>query len=234
MPILFVMHGKLRNAAVYRDNWIDIADKYGVLVVAPEFTEESFPGARGYNLGGMFDENGNPVEEAYWAYSLIEPIFDQVVQMTESQQSRYELFGHSAGAQFTHRFFLFKDGLRTNHVVSANAGWYTMPDFEMQFPYGLRNTAVDEELLKNRLQSRLLIQLGEEDKDPKHKYLRTTPEAMQQGAQRFERGHSFINRAQKSAQHYGVACKWSLRTVPDVGHENAKMAMDIAEYLFGE
>ncbi len=233
MPILFVMHGVLRNADDYRDNWIEIADKYQLLVVTPEFSREHFPGSRFYNLGGMFDQEGNPVDERFWSYSLIEPIFDQVLEMTGSEQSQYDIFGHSAGAQFTHRFFLFKDGLRANHVISANAGWYTMPDFDIEFPYGLKNTAVDEKSLKNKLESRLLIQLGEEDHDPKHKYLRTTPEAMKQGAHRFERGHTFYEAAHKFANTRGVDFNWSIRTVPEVGHENAKMAIDIAEHLYG-
>lgn len=232
MPILFVMHGTLRNADDYRDNWIEIADQYGVLVVTPEFNDEDFPGSRGYNLGGMFNEDGNQVDEQYWAYSLIEPIFDQVVEMTDSEQAGYDIFGHSAGAQFTHRLFLFKQGLRANHVISANAGWYTMPDFEIEFPYGLKNTAVDEEALTNRLESSMLIQLGEEDNDPNHRYLRTSDEAMEQGAHRFERGHNFYKEAQEIATDNGLNFQWSIRTVPGVGHENAKMAIDIADYLF--
>jgi hypothetical protein len=232
MPILFVMHGTLRNADDYRDNWIEIADEYGVLVVTPEFDSEDFPGSRGYNLGGMFDEDGNQVGEQYWAYSLIEPIFDQVLEMTDSKEAGYDIFGHSAGAQFTHRLFLFKEGLRANHVISANAGWYTMPDFEIEFPYGLKNTAVDEKALTNRLESRMLIQLGEEDNDPNHRFLRTADEAMRQGAHRFERGHNFYEKAQKIADNNGSNFQWSIRTVPEVGHENAKMAIDIADYLF--
>jgi len=234
MQILFVMHGVLRNAGDYRDNWVEIAEKYRLLVVTPEFSKEHFPGSRSYNLGGMFDDEGNPVDERFWAYSLIEPIFDQVLEMTGSEQTQYDIFGHSAGAQFTHRFFLFKDGIRAKHVISANAGWYTMPDFDIEFPYGLKNTVVDEKSLENRLVSRLLIQLGEEDNDPKHRYLRTTPEAMDQGAHRFKRGHAFYEAAHKFANNRGLDFNWSIRTVPEVGHENAKMAIDIAEYLYSE
>jgi len=234
MPILFVMHGVRRNADDYRDNWIDIADKYQLLVVTPEFSKEHFQGSRSYNLGGMFDEDGNPVDERLWSYSLIEPIFDEVLEMTGSEQTQYDIFGHSAGAQFTHRFFLFKGGLRANYVISANAGWYTMPDFDIEFPYGLKKTSIDEETLNNRLESWLLIQLGEEDNDPKHKYLRTTAEAMEQGSHRFERGHTFYEAAHKFANIRGVDFNWSIRTVPEVGHENARMAIDIAEHLYGE
>lgn len=233
MPILFVMHGILRNADTYRDNWIEIADEYGVIIVAPEFNGDDFPGALGYNLGGMFDQDINPVDEAFWAYSLIEPIFDEVIERLNSLQERYDIFGHSAGAQFTHRLFLFKEGLRANHVISANAGWYTMPDFEIEFPYGLKNTAADEESLRNRLESSMLIQLGEEDNDPNHRFLRTSDQAMKQGAHRFERGHTFYEVAESMANNVGADFKWAIRTVPEVGHDNAKMATDIAEYLFG-
>lgn len=234
MPVLFVMHGTHRNADEYRDNWIDLSEEYDLLIVAPEFSEEHYPGSSGYNLGGMFDSSGDAVDERYWAYSIIEPIFDRVVKMAQSQQSSYSIFGHSAGAQFTHRFFLFKDNLRTNHVVSANAGWYAMPDFEIEFPYGLKNTAADANSLGSRLKNRLLIQLGQQDNDPNHEYLRTTAEANAQGAHRLERGQNFYNKARAMAQSLGVTSGWSIRIVPDVGHDNAKMAEDIAGYLFSK
>ena len=234
MPILFVMHGTLRNADTYRDNWIDIADEYGVLIVTPEFNSDDFPGARGYNLGGMFDGDGNPVDEASWAYSLIEPIFDEVLERTNSAQERYDIFGHSAGAQFTHRFFLFKEDLRTNHVIAANAGWYTLPDFETEFPYGMENTAMDTETLVQRLESRLMLQLGEEDNDPNHSQLRTSDNAMVQGDHRFARGHHFLETAQQIADDHNTELGWFIRTVPGVGHNNAQMALDVADYLFGD
>ena len=38
------------------------------------------------------------------------------------------MFGHSAGGQFVHRFVQFKPNSRVNYAISANAGWYTVPD----------------------------------------------------------------------------------------------------------
>ena len=232
MPILFVMHGTLRNADTYRDNWIDIAEEHRVLIVTPEFNSDDFPGARGYNLGGMFDGDGNQTDERYWAYSLIEPIFDEVVDRVYGNQQSYDIFGHSAGAQFTHRLFLFKEGLRANHVISANAGWYTTPDFELDFPYGMKETAIDTERLRERYESTLLIQLGEEDIDPEDRHLRTSENAMWQGMHRFERGHNFYKISGSKAAELGADFKWIIRTVPGVGHNNALMAIDAAEFLY--
>ena len=85
LPVLFVMHGVNRNADDYRDNWVELAEKYQVIVIVPEFSKEHFPGAENYNLGGMFDEGGEAVAEEKWSYSLIEPIFDQVKKITKTK-----------------------------------------------------------------------------------------------------------------------------------------------------
>ncbi|MGL4439915.1 MAG: hypothetical protein ACRCUE_11625, partial [Bosea sp. (in: a-proteobacteria)] len=45
--IVFVMHGVLRNADVYRDNWIRHAQQHRFLLVVPEMTRREFPGDAG-------------------------------------------------------------------------------------------------------------------------------------------------------------------------------------------
>src|SRR5699024_1051299 len=142
-------------------------------------------------------------------YSLIEPVFDKVISLTGSDQKRYDMFGHSAGSQFAHRFFLFKKDIRIDKVISSNAGWYTMTDFDIGFPYGLKNTAVNEEILKQRFEQHLVIQLGENDNDPNARYLRTADEAMEQGAHRFERGHFFFDRAKEISKEMGIDLGWT-------------------------
>ncbi|HSH45457.1 MAG TPA: hypothetical protein VK966_06360, partial [Longimicrobiales bacterium] len=39
-PFVFVIHGMGRNADGYRDAWIEDADRYGFVVVVPEFSDE--------------------------------------------------------------------------------------------------------------------------------------------------------------------------------------------------
>jgi poly-gamma-glutamate synthesis protein (capsule biosynthesis protein) len=47
--ILIVMHGVGRNGADYRDDWHGLVDGRNVLVLAPEFSDEEYPGAEAYN-----------------------------------------------------------------------------------------------------------------------------------------------------------------------------------------
>ena len=234
VPIVFVLHGFGRNGKGYRDDWVRHARENNFLLVVPTFSEKDFPGGDGYNLGSLFTESGDPVPEPEWAYSALEPLFDHVKRITGSEQDGYFLYGHSAGSQVAHRFLLFKPENRARTVVAANAGWYTMPSFETGFPYGLKDAPTTPDALTKALGQRLIVHLGEEDDDPNAGALRTTPEAMAQGAHRVERGHTFYRAAQKAADSLGVPFNWTLRTVPDVGHDNEKMAADAASLLFGE
>ena len=233
MPILFVMHGVLRNADVYRDNWIKLAEQYKILVIVPEFSKEYYPSSRMYNFGNVQRKDKTINKESLWSFSVIDPIFDSVVRQTGSTQKKYDLFGHSAGSQFVHRFFLFKEHTKANRIVTANAGSYTVLDPDTPFPYGIKDMGFTEDRLKNLLQRQLVVQLGEADTDPNHKQLPRSEEAMKQGAFRLERGKYFYNTAKALAEKLKVPFKWEIRTVPGVAHDNGKMAVDAAKYLYG-
>lgn len=232
--ILIVMHGTNRDADRYRDEWTKHAEKNNILLIVPQFTKEDFPKAIGYNLGNVFVASSNytqtnPANE--WAYSVIEPLFDFVKSKYQSSQSTYNIYGHSAGSQFVHRFIFFVPEARVAKIITANAGWYTAPDFSINFPYGLNNTPVSEENLKQALQKPVTILLGEADKDPNHKSLRRAKEAMLQGPHRFARGHHFYASAQQTAKALNIQTQWELITVPKVGHKNGLMADAAIEIL---
>jgi len=72
-----------------------------------------------------------------WLFADVERLFDLVVSTTKSKQKTYDLFGHSAGGQFAHRFALFNPQSRANKILAANSGWYTVVDHEALFPFGL-------------------------------------------------------------------------------------------------
>ncbi len=232
LPILFVYHGMNRNANDYRDNWIDLANQYKVMIVAPEFSNENYPNSAGYNLGNMFDLEDNPVPEELWSFSVIDPIFDFVVKQINGKQTSYDMFGHSAGAQFAHRFIMFKTGTKANRVVTANAGWYTMPDFSVDYPYGLRETSLTLTDLIPMLQRKVVVLLGDADTE-RTGSLRQTPEADAQGRNRFERGLTYFEKAKQLSIDNGIDLGWLQQTVPGVAHDNAKMAPAAAKFLYG-
>ncbi|MGK2927717.1 MAG: hypothetical protein ACSLE2_19045 [Lysobacterales bacterium] len=230
-PIVFVMHGVQRNADEYRDQWYDLAEEHGFLVVVPEFSDDDFPGAEGYNYGNVYDETGAIRPRSTWAFEAIEPIFDDVRRRYGMTAEGYSIYGHSAGSQFVHRFLMHVPEARVARVVAANAGWYTMPDFSIDFPYGLRGSAVGREELGRALQLPVTVLLGDADTDPQHPSLRRTPEALAQGAHRFARGQAFFATARVAAADLQVPFGWRLATVPGADHDNIKMAPAAVPYL---
>eukprot|EP00658_Telonema_sp_P-2_P060983 TRINITY_DN49755_c0_g1_i1.p1 TRINITY_DN49755_c0_g1~~TRINITY_DN49755_c0_g1_i1.p1 ORF type:complete len:334 (-),score=78.95 TRINITY_DN49755_c0_g1_i1:252-1253(-) len=265
---LMVLHGVKRDAQVYFDALMATGEveRLGVFVMVPEFSEQLFPKLVGYNFGNVFaknPENYKPPKKStrtmpeltptdQWAFTALERCFEQGRDRANSRAERYNLFGHSAGAQFAHRFLLFMGAaavhglvapLRVSRCISANAGWYTMPEIPpvYRLPYGMLGfppelvgggagsdeVQVISQAVSCWLAQPLLLLLGEQDIDPKKpspKVWRDTDQANAQGLHRFERGHSFFGAAQRAAENLGTECNWEMATVPTVGHHGGAMS----------
>ncbi len=230
-PVWFVMHGMKRNADAYRDNWVEVARDAGVYIVAPRFTDEAFPLSRGYNLGNMFDDFGEPIPRPQWSLLVVDAVFNRLRERESLNATDYAVFGHSAGAQFVHRLVMFVPEAKIGVAVSANAGWYTLPDASVDFPYGLGGTALEPGDLPAVFDRPLVLLLGDQDTDPEHRYLRKTAEALVQGPHRFARGRYFLDTAQHRAQALGVPLRWSVTVAPGVGHSNRDIAPFAAELM---
>jgi poly(3-hydroxybutyrate) depolymerase len=233
-PIVFVMHGVGRNADEYRDQWHELAIEHEFLLVVPEFSKRQFPGSEAYNLGNVFDAAGKVRPAAEWSFSAIEPIFDEVRRRFRMTAKGYAMYGHSAGAQFVHRFLFHVPNARVTRVVAANAGWYTMPVYNVDFPYGLRNSVVSSADLAAALRKPVTVLLGEQDIDPQHPSLNREPGALLQGLHRFARGQVFFDAAAAAATRLGVPFGWQLATVPGADHDNRLMAPAASPYLLDE
>ena len=231
-PILFIFPGTDRNADDYLETWITLADQKGVMVFAFEFSVNYYPMSTNYQTGFILDENGNLNNEDVWTFSVIEPVFDFIKTNLVNNTNSYNMFGHSAGGQFVHRFVQFKPNSRLNYAVSANAGWYTVPDTSVDFPYGLKNTGISNEDLQNSYLKNLEIHLGQNDNNPNDPALRKTPEANIQGLHRLSRGRYFVNQSDSISQSLNFPSSWVKKELENVGHEQQKMAVFAAQEMY--
>lgn len=240
MPILMSFHGVSRNAEDYRNCWIDTADAKGFMVFAPEFTVDYFPTSDQYSLGNIFVDGDRPSPETLnpkseWAFTIIEQLFEFVKNNFAGEQTEYSGWGHSAGAQFLHRFVLFMPESKLSVAVCSNAGWYTVPEKGVKFPYGLDLSLIDENVtLQKAFAKKLYVHLAENDTDPNASSLRhNTTVDTQQGSNRRARGRYFYTTAQSVAKSKNLPFNW-IKTpeVPNVAHEYVPMAKDAAQYLF--
>jgi hypothetical protein len=116
-------------------------------------------------------------------------------------------------------------------AVVGSPGWYTMPRFDVAFPYGLRGSPVTPASLKVSLGRNVVLLLGEADTDPNHEELRKTPEAMAQGPNRFARGQTFFRELNKRATELNTPFGWHIMKVPGAAHQPSKMSPSAATVL---
>jgi hypothetical protein len=239
MPILMSFHGAGRNGGSYRDYWIQMANEYGFMVIAPEFTTANYPGlGDNYNMSNIFDDGDNPSPETFndeseWTFSTLDPLFDYVKVAASNIRETYNAWGHSGGAQFLHRFVTYLPNSKLDIAVCSNAGWYTVAENGVSFPYGIDNGQLPTTDLITAFSKKLIVHLGKNDtnSDPNSGIRRNDVVDAQQGIHRFERGQYFFNTSQATAQNMEVSFNWEKHEVAGIGHQAQLMANDALQYL---
>jgi poly(3-hydroxybutyrate) depolymerase len=226
--IVMVMHGVGRNASTYRNDWIAQAERYGFLLICPEFSQSKFPHAAWYNQGGVH----RTADPTLWSFAVPDRVFADVRKRFGATASRYSLYGHSAGSQFVHRMLLIAPSTLVDQAIAANAGYYTLPLFDVPYPYGLQGLSVPDEQVANFLRWPLILLLGEADTNPNHPALLRNAEADKQGIHRFARGMNFLEVGKREAARRGLTLAWRVATVPGAGHSNRRMAPGAAAQFF--
>ncbi|MCG8559243.1 MAG: hypothetical protein MI824_05535 [Hyphomicrobiales bacterium] len=233
-PIVMLLHGQDRAASYFRDCWREHAERIGFLAVAPEFDSASFPGSEAYNRGNVIAAKGgadavNP--RRLWTYGIVDRVFERVRSMTGSQRTAFSLFGHSAGAQFAHRYLALTDGACVDLAIAANAGWYMVPRRDLPFPAGLGGLEVDDGAVARFFGRPLVLLLGDADTDTHADGLMQSPEAVAQGPNRFARGQYYFALCRQEAASMGTEFGWRVVVAPDVGHKDNEVAGPAAELI---
>ena len=239
MPILMSFHGGLRNANSYRDYWISMANDSNFMVFAPEFNSLDFSSGDMYNLANVFEDGDNPSKETLnekeeWTFSILDPLFEYIKKEVSGTQETYNGWGHSAGSQFLHRFILFMPDNKINIAVCSNAGWYTVPESGINFPYGLDNSGISSATISLAFSKKLYIHLAELDTNSNAPSLRRNEIVdNQQGIERRARGRYFYNVSNKITNNKQIEFNW-IKTdeVLNVGHNASEMAQDALRYLY--
>lgn len=227
-PVVMVMTGVDRNASTYRNDWITVADQYHLRVIVPHFSEQEFPGAAGYNLGNLVDSKTHRrLPKSQWAFSMVDNLFTTLQKQGVTGQKQYYLFGNSAGCQFVHRMLTLLPEPNVKAAVCAAAGWWTLPDTDQRWPYGLREApvAVNQQQLNDYFAKPVLIAVGAEDDDPENHLLRKSKQAMAQGTNRLERAESYFTTSQQRAEQNNTPFNWHFMDLSDIGHSGSKMSV---------
>ncbi len=208
--VLYSIHGISRNAEEHVERFIGQAESHGATIVAPLFIKDQFP--RYQRLG-----TSAQLERADMAF---DHLLHDVQEWLDVPPAPMRIFGFSGGGQFVHRYAMFYPKRIARMVITA-PGWYTFPDPDRKYPYGLKSTKDWPKLsfpLENFLKIPTMVMIGEED-DLRDKDLNKAREIDSfQGLNRIERAERWISANRNLARAYSISADFSLETVPNANH----------------
>lgn len=228
--LLVTLPGRNRNAGAYLRYSRILADRHGLLLVAPQFDRERFPTWR-YQTGGIAryaripDAEPLPMEPpARWTVNMLAALVEHIRREEGAPDLPYYFLGHSAGGQLLSRVAAFAPN-EAGRIVIANPSTYVWPTREARFPFGfggLPDALSNDEAIRRYLAQPVTIFLGTADV-ARDGALNVTEGAMRQGANRYERGRRAYEAGRALANERGWTFNWRLVEAPGVGHSARAM-----------
>lgn len=99
---------KLNNCCESHRGWV---------VISPLSSSTDFPTYEEFSMGNLL-----LTEDRRTSYPAIDRGFQKIKDQLGFQTEKYSFYGHSAGAQFVHRFVLFNPESLRKAAALANAG----------------------------------------------------------------------------------------------------------------
>lgn len=181
--MMIALHGLDRKASEFRDVFVEAAEKFGKVVVVPEFDLENFPTIYSYNFGNVIDPPPSlgPKSRRAWSFSLVDRLFGALKVANRYQHHKFDMYGNSAGSQFVLRYIALTEGPLVHTAISSNSGIYMLPNLETAYPTGLGGIGLTENSLRRYLSRPIHILLGQNDVDTTAADLPRGPDATTQG-----------------------------------------------------
>lgn len=225
--VLVSVHGVSRNALEHVELLRGFADRNGFALVAPLFTAGTF---RDYQRLGR--RGRGPRADL----ALIR-VLNEIAMETGLDTGKVDMFGFSGGAQFVHRF-AYAHSQRVRSLILGSAGWYTMPDRSLPYPYGTADArgldAVRFNLAAAARLPTLVVVGGEDDKEDDEELNCSRPVLQSQGRHRLERARTWTAAMNVLARQQGLPDPAELVVLPGVGHSFRQAVEDgaLAHRLF--
>jgi poly(3-hydroxybutyrate) depolymerase len=230
---VLLLHGASRAAEAYRDNSAGFAERYGRMVVVPEFDAERFPN-RLYQFGGAFREDDTPAPPEEWTFRYIPQIVEHIRGREASADLPYIILGYSAGAQFLERMAAHMD-LDAERLVVMSPGSAMFPTREMDYGLGfggLPDELSSDERIRRYLALPITVAIGTADTE-----MGQLPQgdAYDQGVHRYSRNLRWFNTAMDLAYRNEWDFNWRLVIAHGAGHPPPEMFNhpQIGNSLFG-
>lgn len=217
--LLVLVHGISRNVHELVSAFRPLADLHGVALVAPLFDEEGYPGYQRLGLGAR--AGGAPRHDLVLRHVLAE-----ARERADLPEGPFYMFGHSGGAQFTHRYAMAHPHDVARYALGA-AGWYTMPDLALKFPKGMKVAAEAGSLvldLEAFLRIPACVFAGTSDTERNEALRQSTFLDSTEGRTRVERAERWVAAITMAARWRGIDTPFRFQPVSGAGHDFTELA----------
>ncbi len=207
-PIVFV-HGYKRRAEEQVQQLKPLSDATRRAIIAPCFTVEQHK--RYQRLGKGID--------GLRADRYFDACLNEAARYYGLQTERFLLVGYSGGAQFGHRYAMIYPH-RVASLIAIAAGWYTYPDPNTSYPYGIATAGKLRAVRMNPeafLRIPMTVLVGANDLDSVN-LRRSSRLDRHQGKNRVERARRWVLAMRMAARLYRVDATISYQEVPEISH----------------
>ncbi len=201
----------MAREAINDRGWLLLADKMGVIIVAPSFDRDRFFGYR--FLGG------SPIG----ADRFVLKVVDSYAEDYPSADGKLYLFGHSAGGQFVNRFLLVHPD-RVLAAVISSAGTFAYPDETVDWPFGMRGAPNPDGFLEATQIPAQVIVGTQDNTDISEMGLD------QRGSTHLERGQTWVEAMRQYAEDQELESSIELVVIPGATH--SAWALDMSSVLW--
>ena len=226
--LVILVHGIARNADLLIQTFQKISMDKDVILVAPVFDRERCTDYQRLGRSGKGPR----------ADLILKAIINDAKRLTGWRGQKAAFFGHSAGAQFVHRYMFAHPQNVTCAALSA-AGWYTFPT-DKAYPRGIRPThrLPDLHFEPSRfLRVPTAVFIGKDD-IIRDETLNVRPALdRQQGINRLERARKWTASMQRAAKKINITTPLELFELENVGHDfeqavwNARLHQRVLDWI---
>jgi hypothetical protein len=210
-PVLIIIPDGKRDVQLSHSKWIEIAKKEKVILVAIGARKKYFPDDYSYSSGRVISREGHALHKDQWLFSAIEPLFTDFKSNNNLTQDKFYLVGENEGAGFVHRYLLFNPKGPVLKALAINPDFVTVPDKNISYPFGLKNSPVSNQNIKEWLSCDLTLVSTPEREVFQKKSLSNSPIAAIQGDSRNKRGEFLFNFTKIFAAKNKLNMNWSFK-----------------------
>lgn len=193
--LIVAVHGISRQYMHQLDAYQQLAEHYGCWLLVPEFHKKAFPQYQQLSKGSSWPRADLALNTVLVAWK----------HWQKQPHMKIHLCGYSGGAQFAHRYAM----THPQHVASlvlCSAGWYTFPQEDISYPYGIANWPnwLAPSRFTEMARLPMLVMVGEEDTERDKNLRQSRSIDRQQGRHRLERGQRWSETIAEYKRAHGI------------------------------